>query len=646
MKKNISKVFAIILALTMLISVFSVSLTVSAVSGSEIVSYASQFEGCSYVYGAAGPNTFDCSGLVKYVFANFGIYLPHGSSYFWDSPSSYGTLIGENTTANAKPGDVISWPGHMGIYTGDGYCINALNYSAGVCYIKVNSFCDENWNPQPYKVIRIYGSEDTSSNLTPANLGDDFYGVILNKDNWKTISCDDDGFVRIRKESGKANQYWRFQRQSDGSYVISSAANGKALEMYNGDTTQGNQAAVASQYWGGNYQKWNIYEQNGGYVIASKHYPEKNLVLDMYNGDTVDGTNAITWQRKNSSNQIWAIYTGSESQLSSPFLFIDEIQPGKISFNWTEVYGENQYNLRVYKDSISSSNLYYSRSNVKAASVLTFSSPGKYIAVLDAVNYYQTKSSNNVTFTVNCNTITYNANGGSGAPSTQTKTTGQSIALSSTKPIRSGYTFKCWNTKADGTGTNYYPGGTYSANANVTLYAQWTANKKNFKVTYNANGGSSIIPYEYVEEGKTVALTTPFKNFKITYNANGGSNAPSATNVSVNCLGWSLSSTATTATYTCGSSYKPTSDVTLYAVWEKTGTVNLDSGTPTRDGYYFLGWSEDPNATKADFAPDETVNASGNVTLYAVWGTEPANTGYTWWEWIIIIVFFGWIWYV
>lgn len=243
-------------------------------------------------------------------------------------------------------------------------------------------------------------------------------------------------------------------------------------------------------------------------------------------------------------------------------------------------------------------------------------------------------------------TVSYNANGGSGAPSSQTKTTGQSIALSSTKPIRSGYTFKCWNTKADGTGTNYYPGGTYSANANVTLYAQWTANKKNFKVTYNANGGSSIIPYEYVEEGKTVALTTPFKNFKITYNANGGSNAPSATNVSVNCLGWSLSSTATTATYTCGSSYKPTSDVTLYAVWEKTGTVNLDSGTPTRDGYYFLGWSEDPNATKADFAPDETVNASGNATLYAVWGTEPANTGYTWWEWIIIIVFFGWIWYV
>jgi len=71
-------------------------------------------------------------------------------------------------------------------------------------------------------------------------------------------------------------------------------------------------------------------------------------------------------------------------------------------------------------------------------------------------------------------TVSYNANGGSGAPSSQTKNYKTTLTLSSTKPTRSGYTFKSWNTKADGTGTSYSPGAKYTSNANVTLYAQWS----------------------------------------------------------------------------------------------------------------------------------------------------------------------------
>lgn len=244
-------------------------------------------------------------------------------------------------------------------------------------------------------------------------------------------------------------------------------------------------------------------------------------------------------------------------------------------------------------------------------------------------------------------TVSYNANGGSGAPSSQTKTTGQSITLSSTKPTRSGYTFKCWNTKADGTGTNYYSGGSYSADANLTLYAQWTENTTTqFKVTYNANGGTSILQYEYAEEGSTITLTTPFKYFKLNYDANGGTNAPSTSSLSVDCLGWASSSTATSAAYKCGASYMPTSNVTLYAVWKNSVRTNLSSQKPVREGYTFLGWALDPNASEAQFSAGETVDVSGDATLYAVWGTESAKTGYSFWEWIIIIVFFGWIWYV
>ena len=99
-------------------------------------------------------------------------------------------------------------------------------------------------------------------------------------------------------------------------------------------------------------------------------------------------------------------------------------------------------------------------------------------------------------------TVSYDANGGTGAPGQQTKTQGQALTLSSTKPTRAdvaagsytitldpnggkvsrtsltaarttSYTFRNWNTSKDGSGTTYASGGTYTVDAPVTLFAQW-----------------------------------------------------------------------------------------------------------------------------------------------------------------------------
>lgn len=89
-------------------------------------------------------------------------------------------------------------------------------------------------------------------------------------------------------------------------------------------------------------------------------------------------------------------------------------------------------------------------------------------------------------------TIKYNANGGSGAPSSQTKTHGTSLTLSSTKPTRTGYTFKGWAlTQADAnSGTWYYQaGGTCGKNENLTLYAVWEEHK--LTITYYSNYATS-----------------------------------------------------------------------------------------------------------------------------------------------------------
>lgn len=76
-------------------------------------------------------------------------------------------------------------------------------------------------------------------------------------------------------------------------------------------------------------------------------------------------------------------------------------------------------------------------------------------------------------------TITFDANGGTGGPTTQTKPEGESLLLTNDTPTKEGYTFKEWNTKRDGTGTSYQPQGTYTEDADVTLYAQWKQDAAN-----------------------------------------------------------------------------------------------------------------------------------------------------------------------
>lgn len=146
--------------------------------------------------------------------------------------------------------------------------------------------------------------------------------------------------------------------------------------------------------------------------------------------------------------------------------------------------------------------------------------------------------------------VSYNANGGSGAPSAQTKYKNAALTLSSTKPTRTGYAFKNWNTASGGGGTSYNPGASYTANAAATLYAQWTA--RTYTVTLNANGGTGGPGSATKTYNKALTLPTT---------------APTRANYTF--LGWSESTTATEATYLPGGTYGKniTSDATLYAVW-------------------------------------------------------------------------------
>lgn len=322
-------------------------------------------------------------------------------------------------------------------------------------------------------------------------------------------------------------------------------------------------------------------------------------------------------------------------------------------------------------------------------------------------------------------TVSYNKNTTrtvSNMPDSQTKYYNTNLTLSSTKPTSSSdttkytwefdgnegkdatslsankttkYTFSKWNTAANGSGTSYNAGGTYSSNSSATLYAQWTSsittgtitpstttrnndNPNGYKVTYAANGGTTTPSYSQAID--TVAYTfnnwntksdgkgttykaktayTPTSNLKLyaqwTSSTTKGKvtlasaikkTSTSATGFSVNFYntsgtsllvtktatnttkytfaGWKIGST----TYTAGTSYTPSSNVTATAQWTSSttkGTIYApnanDISSYIPQGKLLAGWSTTKNGTTVSYNPGAAITPTGNMNLYAVFVT-------------------------
>lgn len=237
--------------------------------------------------------------------------------------------------------------------------------------------------------------------------------------------------------------------------------------------------------------------------------------------------------------------------------------------------------------------------------------------------------------------ITYNvefdANGGTGAMDEQTFTYDEQNELSSNIFTKEKYIFVGWNTMQDGTGTSYQDKEvienlTDVANSAITLYAQWK--KVEYNVTFNSNGGTGTMENQkYVlNESETIELNT-------------------FTKVGYTFKNWNTLPDGSGNTYSDGQNISITENTTLYAQWQPityniefnsnggTGTMNkqvftydvpkkINANTFTRDGYYFSGWSTEPDGTGAWYLEQSEVfnlTSVNNdiITLYANWDMRP-----------------------
>lgn len=224
-------------------------------------------------------------------------------------------------------------------------------------------------------------------------------------------------------------------------------------------------------------------------------------------------------------------------------------------------------------------------------------------------------------------TVKYDANGGTGAPSNQTKKQGESLTISTAKPTKTGYTFTSWNTKKDGTGTKYDIGALYTVDAELTLYAQYKENTVTYTIKYDANGGENAPKEQTKTKGKELVLSTTVP-----------------TKEGYKFVNWNTKKDGTGTSYNAGAKYTTEASVTLYAQYEKelveeetkyTITFYTNDGTtekstkvvnkgnkvvkpedPTREGYTFDGWyDKKENGKEYDFTKEVT----SDISLYAYW---------------------------
>lgn len=152
--------------------------------------------------------------------------------------------------------------------------------------------------------------------------------------------------------------------------------------------------------------------------------------------------------------------------------------------------------------------------------------------------------------------ITYHPNGASGNDTKQIISLGYDQKVAGDIYSRDGYAFLGWNSQADGNRTSYTPGGSYTFNSNIDLYAQWQ--EKKYTIHYDLNDSDNTIGNAGTATGPGDQVKKWGQTVKI---------ADEPLWVRHKFIGWNTERNGSGDWYECGQSYDENEDLTLYAIW-------------------------------------------------------------------------------
>ncbi len=281
-------------------------------------------------------------------------------------------------------------------------------------------------------------------------------------DLWRVISINDDGTVDIVSEHVSSTEvyfsgqtgYQNFvgylnelaSKYENSKYTKSSRAFG-----YNGQTeyiTDTSKFTTPAPWECSTGESCNPVEsQGGGDELYTKDYNLVKSVLGTAGATKQDGTSGFYWMASR-----YYLYSSSNSyDLDGQYVNASGVVGSSTLYSYDDYDGSSftLYDNKFLRPILTlKSGLKYTGSGTKEDPYLLSETPIKY-------------------------TISYNANGGSGAPSSQEKAYGKDLTLSSTVPTRSQFKFLGWSTDKNATVGTYNPGSVYTLNKSITLYAIW-----------------------------------------------------------------------------------------------------------------------------------------------------------------------------
>ena len=390
------KVFSILLVTIIIFSLLIISpIMASALTNQEGAIWALNRIGQSIdtdgLYGA------QCKDFVNaFTQENFGVTFPgNANALIYTSLPAGWQRIANTPDFIPEPGDIALW---------DSWSGNPYGHTAIIVSANLNTFVsiDQNWinsssngspaakvthnytNPKFWGVLRPpYNSNE---NVPHEDLGTNFYAVIFNTKLWKPITVSENNNVVLKSENWKPNQAWKFERQYDGSYIITSAFNGYCLDLKDGSPADQTNIGTWS-YNGCDAQKWYITAKDNGYQFRAKC---TDCVMEMNAPNFFEGVNVAAGINHGVPAEIFTINKVSWDEISLSDLNI-EVYATDVKFTWSSKQGITGYNIKVWNRIKDSEEADYNYWNVKNNLFTTVLPPGEYEAVIqtyNAINQY------------------------------------------------------------------------------------------------------------------------------------------------------------------------------------------------------------------------------------------------------------------